>query len=273
MTRLDVCVLAALVLTVSLSAGAQTSSALSAATPPRTAAVAPVVAISQISQSLLRNRVTVQGEVISHTPPRTDRAPHSLMLRDATGIIRVAVWKDLWDRLAFRDKIEPGTKLTVKMEIVDFKGGLEGHPSLPDDMTLGIADPKSLSAAPGLAAINSPDAGFKVISADPVQWQPDLTAAMRLAAQTRKNILVFYENPDVEASRQVDVNVFGDARARAIVNEKCVPLRISMTRQKDLAKSLGAFRAGVVILYKSDGTALKRLDNLATPEDLIRQLP
>jgi hypothetical protein len=231
------------------------------------------MSISQIDHAVRGQRVTMQGEVASLTPPRTDRAPYSIMLRDATGIIRVAIWKDLWDSLPFREQIRDGAKLTVRGEIADFRGSLEAHPSAPDDVKLGLADSAAASRGPSLAAVNSPGAGFKVVSADLIQWQTDLASALKRAAETQKNILVFFENPDVEASRQVAANIFADARVRAAVNEKCVAVRVSMATQRDLAQRLGAVRAGIVILYKPDGTAIKRLDTLTTPEDLIRQLP
>jgi hypothetical protein len=243
-----------------------------AARQPTVAGAAPLVTVNRVSQSMVGTRVTVQGEVISHTPPRNDRSPHSMLLRDATGTMRIAIWRDLWEKLPLRDKIVPGQKVTVRAEIVEFRGNLEGHPYLPGDVTLGIGAPETAGAALGTVAGTSP-AAVPVAAASGVQWRPDLATAMREAAQANRNILIFFENPDVEVSRHVDANVFGDARVCSAVNAKCVPLRVNMVRQDDLARRLGAVRAGIAILYKPDGTAIKKLDNLAPPDDLIRQLP
>jgi hypothetical protein len=266
-----------LVLSAALCAGAQTAAAPPAGGPaakqPTVAGAAPLVAISAVNQSMVKTRVTVQGEVVSHEPPRNDRAPHSLLLRDATGTMRIAIWKDLWDKLPQRDKIVPGQKLTVKAEIAPFRGNLEGHPYLPGDVTLGVSQPQPAALGPGAVAPPAPDAAPKPAGVGGIQWQPDLAAAMREAQRTGRTILVFFEKPGAESSRKADADVFGDARVCTAVNEKCVALRVNLVAQQDLAQRLGAIRAGSAILYKPDGTAIKRLDNLEAPDDLIGQIP
>ncbi|MBX7245372.1 MAG: thioredoxin family protein [Candidatus Sumerlaeaceae bacterium] len=222
-----------------------------------------VTAISGIDRAQVKKTLVIQGVITSYKPPVNDRAPHSFLLKDNTGVIRVAVWSDAWNAIPFKDQLQNNASVMAKVEIAEFRGNLEGH--------LNHAEDIKMAGAPALAAA-APGGDVRVLSADPIPWVRDIKEGLKLAAASKKQILVFFENPSVENSRFIDTTVFTDIKVRAAVQEKFIPVKINVAQNYDLAKSLGVFRAGIVVIYDASGNAVKQLATLKTPQDLLREI-
>jgi uncharacterized protein YdeI (BOF family) len=226
--------------------------------------------ISDVSNAYVKSSVTLQGTITSYTPPRTDKAPHSFMLKDSSGSIRIAAWKDAWDAIPFRDRIQPGADVTVRVEISEFQRKLEGHLNSAADIQLGSvkqAAPSPGPAASGVSASPAPGAGSAEIS-----WQPDIASALRVASSQKKKVLVFFANPDAENSNYVETRVLADARVRAAISGRFVAARVDIKQQPDLARQLGVFRAGTIGIYMSEGSPASPHVAPRAPEDLLKAL-
>jgi DNA/RNA endonuclease YhcR with UshA esterase domain len=228
-----------------------------------------VASIGSISRADIKQYRTIQGTVTSYKPPTSDRAPHSLLVQDPTGIIRVAIWNDVWQQVPIRDQLtQPGAHITATVQVAEFRGNLEGHLNRSTDISPAA---KSMSSA---ASEASPAPGVggvpKVLSADPIPWTDNLEQAMAEARRTGKKILVFFDSRDAEVSRKVEVGIFADIRVRAIVQSKFIAARVSLTEKPDLAQRLGVFRAGVIGIYGPDGAAITQLRDLRTAEDFMK---
>lgn len=224
----------------------------------------PVVTVAGITRADVKQLRRLSGTVSSYKAPATDRAPHAILLQDATGFIRVAIWNDIWTQIPFREQLKvAGAPVTVTVEIAEFRGNLEGHLNRADDISGGqLATPVGAPAQP----VGTP----KVLSADPIPWQGSLTAAMAQARQTNRKILVFFENRDINVSREMDVGVFADLRVRAAVQAKYVPVKLNMAADAELARKLGVFQAGVIAFYNADGTAITHVKGVSSAEEILR---
>jgi len=230
----------------------------------------PASSVASISRADIKQYRTIQGQVTSYKAPTSDRAPHSLLVQDPTGIIRVAIWNDVWQQIPFRDRLtQPGTGISATVQVAEYRGNLEGHLNRPTDISLaGDAVP---AATPGL----TPPAGTvppKVLSADPIPWTDNIEFAMSEARRTGKKILVFFDSRDAEASRRMEVDIFADLRVRAVVQSKFIAARVSLTEKPDLAQRLGVFRAGVIAIYGTDGAAIVQLRDLRSAEEFMKAI-
>lgn len=96
--------------------------------------------------------VSLAGTVVSFQASRSDRAPNSFRLKDATGEIRVAVWNDVLKDIANKDAIKAGAQLSVKGTIKEFKGALEVHVNSAGDVVVGGAAPAPAAAPAAVTA-------------------------------------------------------------------------------------------------------------------------
>lgn len=238
-----------------------------------------VVSISEINQSFLQNEVTIQGKVMAFTPPRTEKAPYSFLLKDNTGNLRIAAWKDVWEKIPFNAQIQPGADVTVKAKISSFQGNLEGHIDVPENIKMGLVNPKAMTATPaaagGLPAGSNVSAAGTAVAgrvAEPIRWRNDIPLAMQEAAKAGKKILVFFYAPDSENSRYIDKNVFTDARVAGAVSQKYIPVMVNMAQQSDIATKLQVFRGGVVVIYNADGTSVKQIAIIHTADDVLKEI-
>lgn len=210
-----------------------------------------VVSIRDIDRSYLRNQVTIQGTITSYRPSWRETAPHSFVLKDSTGNLRVAIWPNVWDKIPFRDRLREGEQVTVRVTVAEFRGNLEGHLDSPQLIWLGLARPEGTQPTTSRPpSQSSPSASSQ---APPIEWGADITAALENAKKTKKNIVVLFANPDSDNGKFVEEKVFGDARVRSTVAAKYIAVKIDMRTQAELARQLQAFRAGTVGFYKPDG--------------------
>ena len=219
-----------------------------------------VVPIADIDRSYLRNDVTIQGVITSYKPSWKDTAPHSFVLKDGTGNLRVAVWPNVWAQIPFRDKLKEGTEITARVTIAEFRGALEGHLDKAAQIWLGLAKPGLEKESSGTAGKGQPSATPSPSvpsSAPPITWKTDIGEALQTGKSQKKKILVFFANPDSDNGRYVEEKILGDPRVRALLAEKFVCVRVDMRTQPDLAKQLQAFRAGTIGFYQSDGKPLR----------------
>ena len=92
--------------------------------------------VSDIGNDKLDKTVTVRGTVDSFVASRSEGAPNSFFLKDATGSIRVAIWPDVFNEIPGKERIARGAVLTVTAVVSDFRGKLELHPKQPGDVLI-----------------------------------------------------------------------------------------------------------------------------------------
>jgi DNA/RNA endonuclease YhcR with UshA esterase domain len=214
-----------------------------------------VVPIAHVDRSYLRNEVTIQGTITSYKPSWRETAPHSFVLRDGTGNIRVAIWPNVWDKIPFKDQLREGQEVTARVTIAEFRGALEGHLDKPNQIWLGLAKPELASQS--AAVMTTSSQAYVAVNAPPITWKTDIGEALAEAKKLKKNIIVLFANPDSDNGKFVEEKIFADPRIRQAIAEKFVAVRIDMRVAADLARQLQAFRAGTVGFYKSDGQPLR----------------
>ncbi|MCX7019036.1 MAG: exodeoxyribonuclease VII large subunit [Candidatus Sumerlaeota bacterium] len=110
--------------------------------------------ISQVTNDKMGKAVTVAGEVVSFQESRKETAPYSFRLQDASGQVRVAIWPDVFNQIADKDKIKHGAKVTIHGEGALFHNAVEIHVTNAADVIVndGKAEaPSAASAAPATA--------------------------------------------------------------------------------------------------------------------------
>lgn len=228
-----------------------------------------VVPIAHIDRSYLRNEVTIQGTITSYKPSWRETAPHSFVLRDATGNIRVAIWPNVWDRIPFKDQLREGQEVTARVTVAEFRGALEGHLDKAQQIWLGLADPRAV-----MSPVSSTTGSQQLPSAavPPIEWKSSIKEALDLAKKQNKNIVLLFANPDSDNGKFVEEKLFADPRVCEAVRSKFVAVKIDMRTDADLARQLQAFRAGTVGFYKSNGQPMRAHLVPRTVEELLEAL-
>ncbi len=110
------------------------------AKPPEIKLAPGVSSIGSITLKDVGKKIaTVEGNILSIKIFRYERG-RTLAISDKTGTILVLIWKDLYERIPARDKLQKGVRVRVKGEIGEYKGKLQIKPSAPADIQI-IADP------------------------------------------------------------------------------------------------------------------------------------
>jgi hypothetical protein len=238
------------------------------------------VAIRDVTRNLLLQDVVIEGELTAYAPPRTSRAPHAFMLKDATGIIRVCIWSDVFDKIPNRAMLRPGASVRAKVRVAEYRGNIEGHVEDPAGIQLTgtnvdvlASHRKALAALPGFE--NSTTQTFSrvaVLSVGQINWHEDVQEAMAAAKQQNRKILVFFRNSTADISRHVEDSVLGDMRVRTALQQRFIALRIDTARNPAIARQLGVYRPGIINIYGPDGKFQKQIVSLNTAEDFLRHL-
>jgi hypothetical protein len=241
-----------------------------AQTQPRPQVVVP---ISQVDRSYLRNEVTLQGTITSYKPSWRETAPHSFVLSDGTGNMRIAIWPGIWSKIPFASQLKEGQEITVRVTVAEFRNALEGHLDKAEQIWLGLANPQ-LAKAPAAPVAGAPksDTPPAASPAPELQWKKSIAEGLEEAKKTNKNILVLFANPDSDNGRYVEEKIMSDARVRDAVARKFVPVRIDMRNDPELARQLQAFRAGTVGFYSSAGQPLRAHLVPRTADELLDAL-
>lgn len=225
-----------------------------------------ITPISSINSSMLMQEVAVRGTVTVYKPPTSEKAPHSFMLKDDTGAMRVVIWQRDWDKIDFRTELQPGATVTAKLRVADFKGNIELHLEAADRVRKGSVNPEEIVGAGG--ARTPPTAP----PPKSLNWQTDLSTALAEAKRDKKKILVFFNAPDAEPSKYAESHVFSDPTVISEVTGLYVPLMVNLTTQRELATRLGVFRGGVVGLYNADGSAIKQIQTVRSRTDFLTEI-
>ncbi len=178
-----------------------------------------VVPIARIDRTYLKNEATVQGTITSYKPSWRETAPHSFVLSDGTGNLRIAVWPNVWEKIPFKEQLkQEGQEITARVTIAEFRGALEGHLDKADQIWLGLAAPEL--AKPLIPTSAQTKA---TMTALPLNWKRTINEALEEAKKTNKNIVILFANPESDNGRYVEEKIFGDQLVRASLAEKlCV---------------------------------------------------
>ena len=268
-----------------------------------------IQAVSGISRAQLGSMVILQGTVTGYKPPRSARSPHAFMLKDSTGAVRIVFWQNLWEGITFREKLkEEGQKVTLRAEIAEWQGALEGHLRDSKEIALGTTIPPlnsaiptaSVTPSPGLylqppatstsvspaVAPNTPAAsntvalpgGVKLPAASTgggagtvsIAWKSDIAQAQAEARQEQAKILIFFQVPGEANSEAVLTGPLNDKTIAATISLRFVPLRIN-PQQHPGFKSAGV-PAGSFAIYSADGRPLKNFGPVKTAAELTAAL-
>jgi DNA/RNA endonuclease YhcR with UshA esterase domain len=111
--------------------------------------VRAAVTVSEVGKDKVDATVTVKGSVESFRASRSEKAPNSFFLKDATGSIRVAIWPDVFDSIQGKEKIANGAGLTVTAKVTEFRDKLELHPAQASDVVVDSAGKPAASPDTG----------------------------------------------------------------------------------------------------------------------------
>jgi len=228
--------------------------------------VSVIQPLGELTKSFIGTEVTIEGNVVNYTPSWKETAPHSLVLKDNTGSLRVVIWPDTWNQIPFHDQLKVGAQVTARVLIAEYRGQLQGQVKKPANIVLGLVKPLP-SATASVGAGPTP-----VIQAPPLTWQKDIPTALDLAKKQKKKILVFFANPDSENSNYVEKKILEDPRVRAAIANAWLTVKCDMRTDAELARQLQAFRAGTLGFYKSDGTPLRPHLVPRTADELLEAL-
>lgn len=210
--------------------------------------------IAEVKKQAVGSVAIIRGSAENYKAPSSERAPHSINIKDETGDIRVPIWDDVWQKIDFRDKLKnAGTQVTARVKLSEFHGQIEGRVVDAADIKEGEATLTPLG---------------------PITWVEDLQAGMKQAAATNKDIFVFYAAASAENSQFLETKVLQDPKVIRAVTDKYVPVRIDITKQPQLASQLGIFRGGVFALYHANGTPISSgpISTVHSADDLLKAL-
>ncbi len=105
--------------------------------------------ISSLTEEQLRQQVTVRGAVGGFEASQRANVPNSFNLKDESGVIRVAVWPVVFDRIPFRNRVGDGAEVQATGRLAVFKGTWEIH----------VGDPEGLQVMDGAEETSAPAAG------------------------------------------------------------------------------------------------------------------
>jgi len=228
--------------------------------------VSVIHSLGELTNSFIGTEVTIEGHVVNYTPSWKETAPHSLVVKDNTGSLRVVIWPDTWNQIPFRDQLKVEAPVTARVVIAEYRGQLQGQVKKPGNIVLGLVKPLATPTASFGGGLTPP------IQAPPLTWQKDIPTALDLAKKQKKKILVFFANPDSENSNYVEKKILEDPRVRAVIANTWLMVKCDMRTDAELARQLQAFRAGTLGFYKSDGTPIRPHMVPRTPDELLEAI-
>ncbi len=129
--------------------------------------------IAEVTADKVGSQVTLSGEVTEFRASRSERAPSSFTLKDATGSIRVAIWPDVFNSIAGKDAIKVGAKVSVTGEAASFRDKVEIHPKAAGDVKVEGAPASAAAPTATAAATAAPKtAAAPVTAASPAGVSP-----------------------------------------------------------------------------------------------------
>ncbi|MBX7244538.1 MAG: hypothetical protein K1X53_03510 [Candidatus Sumerlaeaceae bacterium] len=110
------------------------------------------------------------------------------------------------------------------------------------------------------------------VSSKPISWETDMAVAQQKAAAKKQKLLLFFVSPGGENSKMIENAILGDSRVVAAVEANYVAVKLDTTKYNELARQLGVFRSGVILLYNSDGSPIKKVERVATVDQFLKDL-
>jgi DNA/RNA endonuclease YhcR with UshA esterase domain len=129
------------------------------------------VQVSQVTKDKIDQSVKIAGSIESFQASRSDRAPNSFKVKDATGEIRVCVWPDVFSQIAGHESIKNGAKVNLTGKVAEFRGAVEIHVNSASDVQVE-----------GAAATTAAVAATTAAATSAVSTQPAAVAAAPAAA-------------------------------------------------------------------------------------------
>ncbi len=99
-------------------------------------------AIASIGKEQVGKSVCIEGQVTGFRASRSERAPNSIYMQDASGGIRVCVWPNVYSKLEpkISDQIRTtGTKVLLTAEVAEFRNKVELHLKDAEEVEAGKA--------------------------------------------------------------------------------------------------------------------------------------
>jgi thioredoxin-related protein len=93
--------------------------------------------------------------------------------------------------------------------------------------------------------------------AQEVKWRTDYVMALKEAADSGKPLFVNVGTENCYWCKQLDLRTFKDAPLVAVINERCVPLKIDAARHAYLVQALRVQSYPTLVFASPDGTILK----------------
>lgn len=109
-----------------------------------------------------------------------------------------------------------------------------------------------------------------LLIAQPLAWMEDLPTAQQLAARKQQPMVIFFTARDSIYAKGVEEWL--TANDMHAILDKAVLVRLYLSDQQELAGQLGVYRAGTVLVYRSDGSGVSRMTDIVTGEELKTQL-
>lgn len=95
----------------------------------------PHMQIGSINESTIDQLVVLEGEITRTFEPRPDsNAPWKVVVKDETGTIPVTLWQSIYDQLPDKLILTPGTKVSVRVQIGEYRGDLQATLSYAQDI-------------------------------------------------------------------------------------------------------------------------------------------
>jgi len=104
-----------------------------------------------------------------------------------------------------------------------------------------------------------------------LKWYENIQDAQRAATSSNKRILLFFYAPSSERSQAVEKSLTSP-EVSTILQKSYVLVRLNFLENTKIAYSLGAFKAGTINVYDSQGNALFQIADRLTPAELAEKL-
>src|SRR5262245_24182983 len=95
--------------------------------------------------------------------------------------------------------------------------------------------------------------GPPTLRADEVQWRGDYNRARQEAAESGRPLVIDFGTAACYWCRQLDATTFRDPAVVALLNERCVPLKVDASRNPALAEALRIQSYPTLVYAAPDG--------------------
>lgn len=104
-----------------------------------------------------------------------------------------------------------------------------------------------------------------------LKWYENIRDAQQAAVQSNKRILLFFYSPTSERSQAIE-KALASSEVQPILEKSYVLVRLNFVENTKTAYSLGAFKAGVINVYDTQGNGLFQVTERLTASELAEKL-